>query len=391
MRIMAWNVENFRSGAPVLHPWIRHPLRFSLYPGAALVPVVDVFAVIEVYNRVYGTAVGEPLPAHSLGTHAVWLLYQELLALNGPEVDWRLVPPLSLGLGGRSEGVAIFYNAAKVEYLGPNGWYGANGSQPYQEPDTTVNYPPPWNACFPAGPFYAPRINFFIGPNEITFPDDGHRRPCLARFRSLDPASMFPLVDAIFFHTSPPYHMDPESPANPAFLACNYLLNVDEVRHPEHEGVDATVVMGDFNINAAIARQWAAGLGGMYALGYRSVAPATFDGDVAQPSSLKTTAQGIVVPPNPIPEATVEEFYWYKYAIDNAFLAPVGVPGAGRVVDLTAAFPNHIWTESVMAETMAEILARPAALERWRVFTAYRNEYQNRYLSDHVPVYIGLP
>ena len=159
----------------------------------------------------------------------------------------------------------------------------------------------------------------------------------------------------------------------------------------EHEGVDATVVMGDFNINAAIARQWAAGLGGMYALGYRSVAPATFDGDVAQPSSLKTTAQGIVVPPNPIPEATVEEFYWYKYAIDNAFLAPVGVPGAGRVVDLTAAFPNHIWTESVMAETMAEILARPAALERWRVFTAYRNEYQNRYLSDHVPVYIGLP
>jgi hypothetical protein len=388
MRIMAWNVQNFRSKRPALAGSLQRPILHALYPGVAVTPTVDVFAILEVFNRAYNTPVGAPLPAKSLGTKAVLLLNQELHARAVPGVvDWRLVPPLSLGAGGRSEGVAIFYNAAKVEYLGPNGWYGANQSQPYAEPDTTVNYPPPWNACFAVPPYYAPRINFFSGANEITFPDDSHRRPCLARFRSLDPHPVVPLVDAIFFHTSPPWHMDPESPANPAFLACRYLQIVEEVEEPTHEHVNETVVMGDFNINAAKPAQWANALGGMGGLGYL---PALPTGPPAQPSMLKTKAQKIIVPPDPIPPALVDEFYWYRYAIDNAFCAPVAAP-EGRIVDLAAGYPKLIWTKSIMAQTMAQIRAGLTPLVRYNTFTACRNEYQLRLVSDHAPVYIRLP
>ncbi len=388
MLVMSWNVKNFRSAEEVFDPWQQGLLLRALYPSAALLPVVDVFAIIEVYNRRYNTPVGQPLPPDSVGTRAVTLLWKELTSRNNDNCKWRLVPPLSLGIGGRSEGVAIFYNDATVEFLGPNGWYGA--SKVYDPHSKTQNYPPPWDKCFPKEPYYCSRVQFYDGGKEVTFPDDGHRRPCLARFRARKPGVKARLVDVILLHTSPPFHMDPENPANPALQACQYLQKIQEVANPTHDNVDATVIMGDFNVNAAKANQWKAAFDGITQKGYKSVAPAAGGAQKAQPSTLKEKKDLIVLPPNPIPEGAVDEYYWDKFAIDNAFWAPAGVSATGRVVDLTAAFPKPIWSTSVMFESMAEILALWPPIVQYNTFTAMRNEYQNPSVSDHTPVYISL-
>lgn len=393
MKIMAWNLENFGPdgwwGMPYGSPMI---LR-TLYPTAAANPVVDVFGVIEVFNRSRTSGPpGTPLPARSGGAVASLKLLKDLEAKNNATTTWKLVPPLSLGEGMRDEAVSVYYNENKVTFEGPNGWYeGANGigvSRPINPLQQTVNYPAPWQNLVAGPTYYAPRVRFYkrIGNqnrvNEITFPDDAHRRPCMVRF--LEYGRNLP-VDIFFFHTSPPFRMDPDLPTNPALRACRYLSELPEISARVRPNVHATVVIGDFNVNANRPLRWQTAFGPLTALGYRSLVP-TGPGPPPVPTTVHNRP-GVEVPPDPIPEPICDTYYTGRWSIDNALWSPAALPVQGHALDLTRGTAQ--WP-SFMEENMTQINRLPVGGARWIRFTATENWYQMRLRSDHVPIYIEV-
>ena len=391
MRIMAWNLENFkredlvwglRYGAPQIMK--------MLYPGGVATPVIDVFGVIEVYNRTGGGPPGRPLPANSLGTEATILLYNELRGKNNATTEWRLVPPLSLGDARRDEGVAVFYNAKKVQFQGPNQWYPARGeSLPPQPGLAAGEYPVPWSG-YVGAPYFAAKVKFYMDDTdlttEITFPDNSHRRPFLVRFREVVGGKT---IDVLFFHTSPPFRADPDAPQNPAYLACSYLGLVPEVTNPTHDGVYATVVIGDLNVDANHADRWNNALGTVTAWGYQPLLPVTIPGQRAVPT-MSREKDDVQLPPDPIPVPVCNQYYWRKFAIDNAIWGPPTVAAQGCAIDLTreTVTPFQTWPK-LMEETITQIhtSAWPGSLS---VFKATRNWFQMRQRSDHVPVVISI-
>jgi hypothetical protein len=397
MRVMAWNLENFKDSgwwtASFMTPLllkVLHP--FPLAPKTAS---VDVFGVIEVYNRAGGGPPGTPLPNNSAGAQGCLRLLNELRTRNGPDTDWKLVPPLSLGDGRRDEAIAVFYNAKKVTFEGPNQWDVDRGeSVPTPRLRMQGRLPPPWdNSNISIAPeYYAPRVKFYTDTEytqEITFPDDGHRRPCLVRFR--ERGGQRQLVDVFFFHTSPPLRQDPDGPQNPAFLACQYLQLVKELTfEPMRRGVDVSVVMGDFNVDANRPERWNNSLGALLANQYSALLPATVDDDQAVPTMMRER-NNVGVPPDPIPGPRCDQFYYRQYAIDNALFRPQNAQREGAALDLTRGTDAEFnqW-RSVMAETITQIRAWPHHLTRWVMFASIDNWYQNRLRSDHVPVAIKV-
>jgi hypothetical protein len=381
MIIMCWNIQRFRYTDDFYAAYNRNLIIEAIYPGGATNPAVDALAILEVFDW-SGEDLDDPLPPESLGTSALSLIHRDLRARSsdgGP--DWRLIPPRSLGLGRRNEGIGVFYNARSLTWTGPDCWT-ADGAVPYTG-QATIDYPEPWNNLMPS-PYYAARASFtdWEHGTKLTFPDDSHRRPWLVRFSEGSKT-----VDVLFFHTSPPLRMDPEDEANPAFLACKYLERATEVHNPTHDGITGTVIIGDLNVNANRPDQFNNALGGLGALGYSTLLPVTGGGQQAIPTTLKRRGAGAPVPPNPIPPPACNAYYWDKWAIDNALYSS-GLSGGGAVIDRTAGtnVPQGHWP-SVMRDSIASIRETGSP---WPVFWANCNHYQNRRRSDHVAIVIRV-
>lgn len=392
MKIMAWNLQNFMADKAMAQIAGVPLIVKTLYPGGGANPMVDVFGVLEVFNRPGGPP-GTPLPDRR-GAAGSLVLLDELQAHDNAS-NWRLVPPLSLGSGYRDEGVAVYYRAAAVQFIGPNQWYPAKGvggeSTPPDPNAQPGDYPQPWNGQVPGPTFFSSRVQFFEDYDdpmtEIRFPDNPHRRPCLVRMQ--EGARQ---VDILFFHPSPPLKMDPDSPNNPAVLGCQQLARLEEVRYPTGGNVVATALIGDFNVNADTNtpqrwQRWHNAFGPVEALGYRPGLPITNPGVTRTVPTALRNRRDVTVPPNPIPVAVPDENYWSRWAIDNALVAPAAALGQAAMLDIVR---GHGAWPSVMKETMAQIDATQPAAARWSRFCAWKNWYQVRRRSDHVPVIVEI-
>jgi hypothetical protein len=105
-------------------------------PGGAVSPL-DLFAIVEVTSPVCaaieeGTVLGS-LTQSGIGVLSLLgtVLPRWAAAGGGALTGWALVPPIMLGDSARREAVALFYNTATLQFLGP--WYAQ--SVPY--PDGT--------------------------------------------------------------------------------------------------------------------------------------------------------------------------------------------------------------------------------------------------------------
>lgn len=112
VRICVWNLYKF-TRTYVLQTEYANNLLAVINPAAAA-PAYDVFAIIEVGNK-KNIAPGDP--ARGDGVLGVLALLSRLQARTA---TWRVAPTVSLALGTKSETIAVFYDSATVELLGPS-------------------------------------------------------------------------------------------------------------------------------------------------------------------------------------------------------------------------------------------------------------------------------
>src|ERR1044071_191441 len=123
VRILCWNIFEFSLKTVNDTPRINRILKWVNPAGQA--PSYDVFVVLEPRNN-HTVSRGD----FALGTGS-WGIYALLARLQARTATWKAAPPLSLCLGGKSETIAVFYDSAVVELVGPQARRG------------TV--PAPWN------------------------------------------------------------------------------------------------------------------------------------------------------------------------------------------------------------------------------------------------------
>ncbi len=303
-RIIYWNIDNFSlrkiqaagAGAPAAAARLNYMLQWVLQ-GPAGGPIPDIIVVVEVHGRIREVgAEGLVLASAGRAGQAVLLLRSRLrthpiLGTLGPHAtNWCVVPPINLGDFGQREAVAVFYNAANLQFIGPNILYPLYGvphlrqSQPVNAVTNPVRIPynAAWTAAMPAVvrthvfPGFgaipenqlAGEWQYYVGArpavppdpadppaNRIRFPAAGCRGPFLTRFLDL---TVMPnrILNIFAVHTSPA-------------SAWNAVHNMQVV--PEMAAVAANevnVIVGDFNIDSfapnADAYNWLAAAGGIY-------------------------------------------------------------------------------------------------------------------------------
>lgn len=284
-RILYWNIRQFSLTRIYGSPEARERLDFIV--NRIVQPAQpQIFVVVEV------TASNEPVSSEGtvLGAYlpsgqAVLVLLNELRTrLANPY--WCLVPPLYLGLGGQREAVAVFFNAAVLQFQGPDVFYLTNPGatvpiiQGQPVTATTVDnfitdYPDAWKNCLPwsGNPMPALRMErrtgfneinvpewqlagqweYFNGNNRIYFPNDVNRGPFWTQFQELATARTLNLFAV---HTSP----------DTAGGAVINMGEAAEMANPPGANT-VNVIFGDFNVDsyteAAAAYNWMVGADGV--------------------------------------------------------------------------------------------------------------------------------
>ncbi|TKC87271.1 hypothetical protein FAZ69_18230 [Trinickia terrae] len=131
----------------------------------------DIIVLIEVAS---GDTSPDTLASNSGGMEGLLYLLDGLRAA-APGAGWRLVPPLRIGLGGRSETVGVFYRGALADgdllyFTGPNGWQGAwAGHSVMPMPGVVIPINP-----YPVAGLVTPDLSNLLAPQRIVPPNALH-------------------------------------------------------------------------------------------------------------------------------------------------------------------------------------------------------------------------
>lgn len=267
--------------------------------GVAFIP--DIFIIVEVNTGSLGLPEGEILDEGSS-----YLLLDKIRAnpilspvAPAPYANcWCLVPPLVSGSRGRAEGIAVFYNSTKLQFIGPyilpappfgktrpgaiaagpaslgpameaiaplpplgiyEGFWGDNGPGmdpiPGTKPGAGLNCLP--NRLVPGGhgPLSGVNENHLAGQFEfynppgtkINFPNPGDRSPFLTRFIDLT-AVPYRIINLYSFHARPG-----QTPPAPGILPEAVAGTANLANVPGISGAipanEVNVIAGDFNVS----------------------------------------------------------------------------------------------------------------------------------------------
>ena len=187
-RILYWNINNF--SLPKIFSNTNPALaaeatsrRNEIVNNVVVAAAPQIFIIVEVYSRIRevgfeGSVLGS---GRTAGSGALRLLYRIRGILGN---NWALVPPLNLGELGQREAVAVYYNAATLQFMGPNIWYrrwpgtGIGQAQPIG-PGTQndiIDYPTNWRRCLPflgnpIGPVFNRHANFVVAGVPVAVPE----------------------------------------------------------------------------------------------------------------------------------------------------------------------------------------------------------------------------
>lgn len=249
----------------------------------ALTP--DIISIVEVLpgGAVEGTPVVNAAVKSMLGT----------LRAAVPGANYRVVPPLVTGAGRRAEGIAVFYAAANLRFLGPWGWGGAGAVDPAG--GGLATYAAPWSAAPAALPnrtfsaawhVAAPWLPAGCNENTLSgrwnfdppmgapvlFPAAGYRRPWLTAFG--DAAGR--VIKLFTMHNVPQLYDPPGlgvAAKRMAATAQSRAAIAALAGLPEVAGAMAAnevrCIVGDFNISAFDAASDPGSYGLLRAAGYR--------------------------------------------------------------------------------------------------------------------------
>jgi hypothetical protein len=290
-RILYWNINNFSYNK--LYDGVEGPDRNTHIVNEVFAPhAPHIFVVVEVWSRradvMYpGSAVAGPAQIGVIG-----LLEAIRLATNNN--NWMSVPALWSGKAGFCEAVAVYYDQAAVQFVGPyvygpdyrtwsntapitRGCRPADTQRPAGAPATWPTgprqYDPAWTNPFLGGPSCLParvtpvvdpangafvmedrlaaQYEFFtVGGQRIHFPSPRFRTPNLTYFNDLTVAGPGRRIKLFALHTSP----------RAAAGAVGQLQNIVELPAAANE---VSVIVGDFNVDTFQNRAAYAGLLGM--------------------------------------------------------------------------------------------------------------------------------
>jgi hypothetical protein len=254
-RVLYWNISKFALNK-IANP--RQPVqsqsRRQLVSDVLTQSNADIIIVGEVSAR--GIPEGQLLRGQ--GYAGCQRLLQLLQAADAAG-DWRLVPPIGVGVGGKAEGVAVYYRGVTAAggeriFTGPRRWSNAVPGSPLpaasaapsghypaaQQADFGVNRQvPPAAQHNPNGQEnqLAPGLDYYAGPFPHGF--GGNRPPYCCTFCETNAAGAIARELTVFaVHTSPSVPGAVLAPLA-ASTAVQSPLGANETR----------VVLGDFNLN----------------------------------------------------------------------------------------------------------------------------------------------
>jgi hypothetical protein len=252
-RVLYWNIQQFSwdklRGDVVADDHLRLILGILEQQPPDVVVIVEVVARMNV--QVWD---GLPLGSGSDAGKAAVVLVEALRQVTG-NANWSLIPPACSGTGGKREAVAIYYDAARLEFTGPWVWSpNAAAGLNLAQPPTATNvghaadytnwnqWGPAANRAWPAATGAvlerrgAPQMVFHDANDQlIGFPYEEHRSPIHASFKECAGGRSLKLFA---MHTTPG-----RSTAPPAVRS---LARVQELI-PQADEV--TAIVGDFNVD----------------------------------------------------------------------------------------------------------------------------------------------
>jgi hypothetical protein len=304
----------------------------------------DIVSVVEVQPGAIGIAAGKVLA----DVAAVDLLerIRDEVEFAGAD-EFCLVPPLVSGVGGKAEGVAVYYRKDRLQFLGPYRWNGEQ-AEPAADVAVPAAYPQEWDFGLPhrkvadgwtnekqwedrlAGQYAF--VQLAEAP-ALQFPTAGMRTPWLTCFRDIAGGRLVKLLS---------YHAPPNT--EDASLGIRRLAQIAEMSGAIAAN-EVRCIVGDFNVSTLVAFDRAFAFGpltgvGGYTLQFNPAAIAaerrpqgyftTFLQRAATATPWISTHQGAVVYGYP-------GFGYMERAIDSA-LTRHGA-GAGAVANQTICNP----------------------------------------------------
>jgi len=328
--------------------------------------------------------------------------------------DWRLVPPLVLGYGGRGEGIAVFYNSTNWYFLGPQN-RNANYLAPFDNALRTRQVPGNYGIVAYQGIHenqrqgqysHRGRINEngnLIG--NLRFPDPDNRPPWLTCFGSVGANPV--LLRLMSFHSSPGTVND----RSPAINGTKAVTRIIDMMGNYTAARQIDVVLGDFNINNLDSNVW--GQGGAF-YGFVSGANPIYSPLLRANAGLDADYNSFYfTEAKQLNQASIEAFdqpdgnypgYGYLHlSIDNAFFRTnmAAVNSRGTVVNRAVPTPytlpipppvpapdtGGLTYQDAFEESIANMLANPPqdeSVNDW--FREWANFGKMRSTSDHLPL-----
>ncbi|HXB65310.1 MAG TPA: endonuclease/exonuclease/phosphatase family protein [Solirubrobacteraceae bacterium] len=269
-KILCWNVNNFSTNG--FYPGPNDKPRSVGDDGEYDVPAApadakdrrevllgaiedvepDIVVIIEVQPGKNNITAGE-LVADTASYELLQSIRKRLLIVDSDE--FCLVPPLVCGVGGLSEGVAVYYRWKKLQFLGPYGWAGIQ-AQPVDViggPDKLGVYHGSWGAHslpnreVPDGwPSEGCREDRLAGQFAFTsavgavlkFPEKNSRTPWLTMFRDIAGKRLIKLLS---------YHAPPD--ADKATSGIAQLAAIPEITTDPLKENEVRCIVGDFNVS----------------------------------------------------------------------------------------------------------------------------------------------
>jgi len=271
LRVMLWNIQDLRIGKlnPAPHDPNRERAAYIVDSVMRTNPSIVVVVEIETGWPAPGLSLGYLVTPDQGGEAAAWIL--DTLRNAQPLRDWRLVPPVISGGGGKKEGIAVFFDNNQVNFRGPHRLENTVIRKPRGDPETfqrsdglgpgaSPPYNAPWNQALPATqpggglivsdpgfpalnqnqlsgkPYFGAQT--FGGFAPLAFPTLDCRSPFFTSFWEVAPPNRtFNLLSV---------HLPPN--ASEAGKAVTNIMKIAEITAPLAQR-EVRMVLGDFNID----------------------------------------------------------------------------------------------------------------------------------------------
>ncbi|MGA7730227.1 MAG: endonuclease/exonuclease/phosphatase family protein [Chloroflexia bacterium] len=234
MRLMSWNINRFTNGT--LH---RGPNNLNMWYVTDTINRAepDIFVLIEVQSG--KSTMGSLITVG--GKDGVFELLTILRNFNVPnQIDWMLVPPLKLVDSTidqqYTEGIAVFYNNATLDFQGP--YYWDNNKQIGVSVQTNTPYPGAWATMLPQGNNRAGKYKFADSDSQtLGFPAQANRPPFYTLFHERGGLQRNIKLFSVHF---PPHR----APAAEAMFKLSTVAELGQLG-----ANDVFVAAGDFNFD----------------------------------------------------------------------------------------------------------------------------------------------